>query len=89
MNLSYNKDNKSDDTVRLIYKKDGTNEERIVGVLSDNDSKILIDFIKMGHEKIFEAKIIRNNENETDENKKLKVVIYIKSSDETGAKNNG
>ncbi|MCQ2309002.1 MAG: hypothetical protein MJZ78_03370 [Bacteroidales bacterium] len=81
LNLSCNEKDSSDETIYLKYN------DKTVGVLSDSDSKTLIDFIKMGHEKIFNAIIIQNKMDEVDEDRKLKVVIYIKSSGEINASN--
>lgn len=63
-------------SLKRLFPKDLKNGYRI-GNLSKEDSKLIIDVISCGHGDVFDARIAYLDE-KNEENKRIKVVIYIK-----------
>ena len=54
------------------------NENFCIGKLSDEDSKSMLPFLKVGWKKLFSAKICLKNDVDS-EDKRIKIVIYLVS----------
>ena len=65
----------------VLAVKDGENNGKVVGELSDDDAKFIYDIIKAGHDNVFGGIIIYKSNETTDENKRLKAVIKIMESE--------
>lgn len=69
--------------LRLTYDKKYPKEalvtldQRVIGNLSEDDSKFIIDILECKYNDIFYAKVAYKDE-KNEENKRIKVVIYIK-----------
>ena len=67
-----------DDTHDIVKVE---NENFCIGKLSDEDSKSMLPFLKVGWDNLFSAKICLKNGVDS-EDKRIKIVIYIASKKE-------
>lgn len=67
----------------LIYDKQYPKEAKVmfnnqvIGFISEVDSKLIIDILECKHDDIFNVRVAYKDE-KNEENKRIKVVIYIK-----------
>lgn len=70
--------------LKLVYDEKYPKEAKVlfdeheIGLLSEDDSKLIIDILECKHDDIFNAKVAYKDE-KNEENKRIKVVIYIKN----------
>lgn len=63
-------------SLKCVSQKEN-NKEYKIGTLNKDDSKSIIDIISCGYQDIFSARIV-SKDDKNEENKRIKVVIYIK-----------
>lgn len=77
LSFYYDPNKYKDNKIKVELKEDDSKSPTIIGELNVDDSKIIIDVVSQGYTDVFSAIIIQKKDDVTDENKKIKVVVYV------------
>lgn len=77
LSFYYDPNKYKDNKIKVGLKEDDSKSPTIIGELNVDDSKIIIDVVSQGYTDVFSAIIIQKKDDVTDENKKIKVVVYV------------